>query len=81
MFTLPTLISLPSIGFFGAGGFDVPAAGAMVGWFLIAALVGSALGILRRMGREETPATPRSNATMISLRVAHPVDVRHKEAA
>jgi len=80
MFSLPSLISIPAISFYSVATLDVPTVGAFIGWALVAALVGSALGILRRMGRDNTNLS-RSNNPTISLHVVHPVDVRHKEAA
>ncbi len=78
MFTLPSLVSMPAFGVFGVGPLDIPTVGSFFGWMLIAALVGSALGILRRMG-EDRRVTPANR--VVTFHVVPAADARHKEAA
>ena len=47
MFTFPQIVSLPILSSLGSGAALWPTAGGVIAWMLLAALVGSALGILR----------------------------------
>jgi ABC-type antimicrobial peptide transport system permease subunit len=49
MFTLPEILSVPV--FSALGGGAVPTSGAVFAWMLIAAFVGSSLGVLREVLR------------------------------
>ena len=80
MFALPSIISLPVVSGVSLSALDLPAAAAVIGWFLVAALVGSALGILREHGRT-TPTHAANDAGHVHLVVVHPSDVNHREAA
>jgi hypothetical protein len=79
MFALPSIISFPVVSGLNLSAFDVPTAAAFIAWFLIAALVGSALGILREHGRA-TPTHAANDAGHVHL-VLHPSDANHREAA
>jgi hypothetical protein len=48
MFTVPVHLSAPLFNVLGSGTAEWPTLTAVAGWMLMAALVGSALGILRR---------------------------------
>ena len=75
MLTVPVFMSAPVFGTLSSGGADWPTLGAVIGWLLLAAVVGSALGILQRGTRRPVvpvypervrfsrPATPRSRMT------------------
>jgi hypothetical protein len=78
MFALPSFFTVPALASFGAVAFDAPSIGAILGWSLIAALVGTGLGILREHGRTESDAPSKP---LVSLSVAHSVDEHHREAA
>ncbi len=54
MYAFPQIVSLPVLSSFESGGTDWTMVGMVLGWMLIAALVGSALGVLR-----EGTRTPR----------------------
>jgi hypothetical protein len=56
MFTLPEILSVPVFSALGSGAVVWPTVGAVLAWMLIAAFVGSSLGLLREVlrGRERT---------------------------
>jgi hypothetical protein len=79
MFTLPQIMSLPVLSGLDAGVMQWPTIGAVLAALLIAALVGTALGLLReavsptQRGRVEELAEPE--------RAAVPDDPRYSKAA
>ena len=83
MFAFPminTVSMISASGAVGGGMLDLPAAGAILGAILIAALVGSALGLLRNATSPHHVAqAPRSPMAA----TPHPLDGRHehREAA
>ena len=68
MFALPQMLSVPIFSSFDLGAVAWPTIGAVLAWLLIAALVGTALGMLREVAagaqqsrRAATPAArPRA---------------------
>ena len=69
MFAFPLIDSLPVLSFAAGGIIILPSLGAFLAWSLIAALVGSALGLLREYTAPrstETEAT-RSQSTVVRL--------------
>lgn len=69
------------------GIIEFPVAGALIGWFLVAALLGSLLGVLSRMGGTPRPATGMHAGGMVPAddaaaeRFHAAADRFHKEAA
>ncbi|MFI5399357.1 MAG: hypothetical protein ACHQ9S_27840 [Candidatus Binatia bacterium] len=47
MFTLPEILSVPMFSALGSGAVVCPTVGAVLAWMLIAAFIGSLLGVLR----------------------------------
>lgn len=47
MFPIPEILSVPFFGALGTGAVLYPTVGAVLAWMLIAAFVGSSLGLLR----------------------------------
>lgn len=79
MFPLPSITSLPVPSGVILGAIDVPTIAAVIGWFLFAALVGSALGILREYGRSASDVAVADHGDVNV--VLHPADLHHREAA
>jgi hypothetical protein len=79
MFSIPLISAVPIPGIFG-GTILVPGVGAFLAMMLMAALVGSALGVLRQA------TTSRPGSTALHLPVAPPAATHddhheHREAA
>jgi hypothetical protein len=82
MFSLPQIVVTPILASLGSGSATWPTVGAVMAWALFAALVGSALGILREYTRT-THALDRSDGTN-EVMISHPpvaFDHGHREAA
>jgi len=80
MFTLPQIITSPLLANLGSGAATWPTVGALLAWAMIAALVGSALGILREYRRNA--ATPAASERVVSLQaIVHDPTHGHREAA
>lgn len=79
MFALAQFVGSPVLNSFGSGGVDYPTLALVVGWMLVAALVGSFLGILREHGRNHSHPVALPGARNVSLR--HLSDESHQEAA
>ena len=62
MFAFPEIISAPVLSSLGTGGELWPTAGGVLAWMLLAALVGSALGILRQVTTNSVSARRASSA-------------------
>jgi hypothetical protein len=82
MTMLPRLLSVPLLAVFGNGA-DWPTLGAVLAWALVAALVGSGIGALRRHAGEfpshaRCEPVPRVH-TFIRARLHH--DNIHRQAA
>jgi hypothetical protein len=83
MFAIPQLITVPALSGVGVMTIEWPMLGVLLAWALIAALVGSGLGALRRMSAQ-SPAVPRPRALHPRVREAAPhvdSDHGHLEAA
>ena len=83
MYAFPQLIAVPALTSVGAITIEWPTIGAFFAWMLIAALVGSALGALRR-GASQPPVVthPRTaKPTVFALQARVDADHKHLEAA
>ena len=83
MFAIPQLMAVPALTSVGVVTMDWPMLGAFLAWTLIAALVGTGLGALRRLGAQP-PATSRPHAVPSRFVPARPrvtADHNHLEAA
>jgi hypothetical protein len=82
MFSLPQIVVTPILASLGSGSANWPTVGAVIAWSLFAALVGSALGILREYTRT-TQALGRSDGSTEAVVSHQPVafDHGHREAA
>ncbi|MGH3054987.1 MAG: hypothetical protein ACRDL7_08430, partial [Gaiellaceae bacterium] len=60
MFAIPQLMALPAVTGFGVMAIEWPTLGVFLAWTLIAALVGTGLGALRRLGAQP-PGVVRSH--------------------
>ncbi|MBI4517036.1 MAG: hypothetical protein HY699_14605 [Deltaproteobacteria bacterium] len=78
MFPIPQVFTLPVLAGIGSAGADWPSIGALLGWFLVAALVGSALGLLREGSRatrvieQVTPQQALPSNTHLHVDQSHP---------
>ncbi len=63
MFPIPEILSVPIFSALGSGTVLYPTVGAVLAWMLIAALVGSALGVLREGLR--APEQRRADSTNV----------------
>jgi hypothetical protein len=77
MFTFPVTNMLAVPVMLGGVKIDLPFVGVVFGWMLIAALVGSALGILREYTSPRRSPGARGTADEAQVAVDHP----HREAA
>jgi hypothetical protein len=84
MFAIPQIISVPALAGMGATAIEWPSVGAFLAWMMIAAFVGTLLGMLRNMA-----ALPPSDRGVDSVRPTNrlPADTtlaadhHHREAA
>ncbi len=83
MFAIPQLMMVPALTGVGVSSLEWPALGAFLAWTLIAALVGTGLGALRRMGAQPPSSTLRPCAAQPHGFHAPSVvdDHNHQEAA
>jgi len=80
MFTLPQVFAIPLLNSLGSGASTWPTVGAVFAWAMIAALVGSALGILREYRRDVS--TRVDDEQIVSFpTIAHDSTHGHREAA
>ena len=82
MYALPTLVSLPTLSSIASGTIEWPSLGIVVAWIAVAALVGIALGSLRR-SVETPPTVARRNVVHLGAARAVATGERsgHREAA
>ena len=80
MFAIPLIGSVPIPGLFGAT-ITVPGAGAFIAMVLIAALVGSALRLLRQATSPHTGTAARRRPTNVPPPIDHDGHHGHREAA
>jgi len=78
MFAIPEIVSLPVLSSLGSGTVLWPTLGGVLAWMLVAAVVGTLLGLLRERGAvsDDRIETDR-DATVVSFHVDH----SHQEAA
>lgn len=83
MFPIPQMMAAPALTGVGAMTLDWPTLGVFLAWMLIAALVGTGLGALRRLGTQPpTVLRPRTvQPRVFEVRVPSPSDRNHLEAA
>jgi len=80
MFTLPQIFTVPLLSSLGSGAATWPTVGVVFAWAMIAALVGSALGILREYRR--SAATPADREQVVTLpTISREHGHVHREAA
>jgi hypothetical protein len=82
MFNLPQIVVTPILASLGSGSATWPTVGAVMVWLLLAALVGSALGILSEYART-TRTADQSHGSNAPVVRHQPVafDHGHREAA
>jgi hypothetical protein len=82
MYAIPQLMTVPALTGVGVMTTDWPTLGVFLAWTLIAALVGTGLGALRRLGTQP-PAIGRPHAVPPRVFAAstHVADHNHLEAA
>lgn len=84
MFAIPQMMAVPTLAGVGAMTIDWPMLGAVLAWALIAALVGTGLGALRRLGAQAPPASRLRTSRGVLSVPAHANnsrDCNHLEAA
>lgn len=81
MFAIPQLLGVPAMTTVGALAMDWPTVGAFLAWTLIAALVGTGLGALRRMTSPPPSVTQPLPAHAVVAHSHVHVDHDHLEAA
>jgi len=81
MFTFPQLISVPILSSLGSGAELFPTAGSVLAWALVAALVGTALGILRERTSRTVAAKHVDTVNFDDRSPALDADRTHREAA
>ena len=82
MFGLPQIVVAPILSSLGSGSATWPTVGAVMVWFLVAAFVGSALGILHEGSWTNFNLDQSNNRTVLPLR--RPPTLQHnghREAA
>ena len=79
MFTLPQIVSVPLLNSLGSGTMVFPTVGIVLAWFMVAALVGAGLGILRQAIYGAPTATRSANDTHKAPSLD--ADHAHQEAA
>ena len=83
MYAFPQLIAVPALTGVGAMTIEWPTIGAFLAWTLIAALVGTGLGALRRLASQPPPVahphTAQPRVFQMSARLH--ADRSHREAA
>jgi hypothetical protein len=82
MFGLPQFIVAPILSSLGSGSAAWPTIGAVIGWSLVAALVGSALGILRQYTPTRQVTDESNSTTVVTVSSGdRAFDQVHREAA
>jgi len=83
MFAIPQVMVVPTLPGVGAMTIDWPLLGAVLAWALIAALVGTGLGALRRLGASNPPTSRlrTSGPRPLSAPAHASTDCNHLEAA
>ena len=84
MFAIPQMMAAPDLVGFGAMTIDWPMLGTFLAWTLIAALVGTGLGALRRLGAQPPVASARprtSQPGVFAARGHANADCNHLRAA
>ena len=81
MFAIPQLMAVPAMTGVGAMTFDWPTVGAFLAWTLVAALVGTGLGALRRMTSPPPSVTQPVPTHAVLVHPHAHVDRNHLEAA
>lgn len=81
MFTIPNLMALPVFGGFAAGTSLLWPIGVVLGWMLVAALVGSFLGMLREYDETTDPGTERLPGAQLKDHLPDVSDHSHQKAA
>jgi hypothetical protein len=83
MFAIPQMMTVPDLVGVGVMTIDWPMLGTFLAWTLIAALVGTGLGALRRLGAQPPPATRphTSQPRVFTARARADTDCNHLEAA
>ena len=79
MFSIPLISGVQMPGLFG-GTMTIPGAGAFIGAVLLAALVGSALGLLRQ-ATSPRPGNTMRRPAIVPPSMDHDEPHRHREAA
>jgi len=77
MFTFPQVLLTPVLSSLSSGTVNVPTVGAVLAWLLVAALVGTGLGILRESTRGARPG--RGSGTVLVETLREPKKVRDVE--
>lgn len=82
MFSFPQIAASPIFNGIGSGTIEWPTIGAVLGFFLVAAFVGTILGMLRDSAKRSAPA----QLTLVSRDAVRPVNAArlchdHREAA
>lgn len=83
MFAIPQMMAVPALTGVGVMAVDWPTLGVFLAWTLVAALVGTGLGALRRLGAQ-SPSVPRPHAVPPRVFAAPTrvgADHKHLEAA
>jgi hypothetical protein len=79
MFSLPTMLTVPSVAYFNSAGLDFSNVAVYLAVFLVAALLASAFGILRAHHDSAPRATEGRRLTLTPT--THPADAAHNVAA
>lgn len=81
MYAIPQLMAVPALTGVGVMTMDWPTLGVFLAWTLVAALVGTGLGALRRLGTQP-PAVVRPHVVpRVFAARTHAADHNHLEAA
>jgi len=81
MFAFPQIISVPILSSLGSGADLFPTAGSVLAWALLAALVGTALGILRDSTSKTAASGQVHTVDFANRGTAVHGDRTHREAA